>query len=284
MEEILNKENDWDQVTEASMVEGPIKNVTREKMSIAIKVMKPGKTAGPSEVCAEMISASGEVGVSVIVELCQRVLLGKGMPDEWQTSVLVPIFKGKGDVRNCNTYRGVKLLEHAMKIVERVLDRIIRELVNSDSMQFGFMPGRGTTDALFVVRRMQEEYRDKKKKLYMCFFDIEKAFDRVARKVMEWGMRKKGNTRSNHKSSDESLSRSKNEVRVGSELSQEFLVQVGVHQESVLSPLLFTIAVDVISENAREGLMNKILYADDLVLMSESMENLKEVFKMEKGV
>ena len=57
-------------------------------------------------------------------------------------------------------------------------------------MQFGFMPGRGTTDALFVVRRMQEEYRDKKK-WYMCFVDIEKAFDRVPRKVMEWAMIKK---------------------------------------------------------------------------------------------
>ena len=72
------------------MVEGPIKNVTREEMAIAVKVMKPGKAARPSEVCAE-ISASGEVGVSVMVELCQRVLDGKGMPDEWQTNVLVPI-------------------------------------------------------------------------------------------------------------------------------------------------------------------------------------------------
>ena len=71
-----------------------------------------------------------------------------------------------------------------MKIVERVLERRIRESVNIDSMQFGFMPGRGTTDALFVVRRMQEEYRDKKKKLYMCFVDIEKTFDRDPRKVM----------------------------------------------------------------------------------------------------
>ena len=47
------------------------------------------------------------------------------MPDEWQTSVLVPIFKGKEDVKNCNTYRGVKLIEHVMKIVERVLERRI---------------------------------------------------------------------------------------------------------------------------------------------------------------
>ena len=108
------------------MVEEPIKNVIREEMAIAIKVMKPGKAAGPSEVCAEMmISACGEVGVSVMVELCQRVFDGKGMPDEWQISVLVPIFKGKGDVRNCHTCRGVKLLEHAVTIVERVLERRI---------------------------------------------------------------------------------------------------------------------------------------------------------------
>ena len=52
----------------------------------------------------------------------------------------------------------------------------------------------------------------------------------------------------------------------------------------MLSPLLFTIAVDVISEKAREELMNEILYEDGLVLMSKSMENLREVFKMERGV
>ena len=57
----------------------------------------------------------------------------------------------------------------------------------------------------------------------------------------------------------------KTKVRVKSELSQEFLVQVGVHQGFVLSSLLFAIAVDVISEDAREGLMNEILCADDLV-------------------
>ena len=45
-----------------------------------------------------MISASGEVGVSVIVKLCQRVLNGKRMSDDWQTSVLVPIFKEKGNI------------------------------------------------------------------------------------------------------------------------------------------------------------------------------------------
>ena len=48
-----------------------------------------------------------------MVELCPQVLDGKGIPDEWQTSVLVPIFKEKGDD---NTFREVKLLDHVMKI------------------------------------------------------------------------------------------------------------------------------------------------------------------------
>ena len=181
-------------------------------------------------------------------------------------------------MRNCNTYR-VKLLEHPMKIAERVLERN-QELVHVNSMQFGFMPGRGTTEALFVVRRIQEKHRDKKKKLYMCFVNIEKAFDRIPRKVMEWAMRKKGLPEVIVRAVISFYHGAKTKVREGSELSQEFLVQVGAHRESVLSSLPFAIAVNVISENAREGLINEILYANDLVLMSESMENLREVFKI----
>ena len=121
------------------------------------------------------------------------------------------------------------------------------------------MPRRGTTDALYVVRRMQEEYRDKKKKLYMCLVDIEKAFDRVPRKVMKWAMRKKSLPEVIVRAVMTLYHGEKTKVRVGSESSEEFSVQVGVHQGSVLSPLVFAIAVDVISENTREELMNEIL-------------------------
>ena len=102
----------------------------------------------------DMIIASGTFGVGAMKKLCQRVFDGKGMPEEWKTSVVVPIFKGKADVMDCGAYRGVKLLEHAMKIVERVLENRIRELVMIDEIQFGFMPGKGTTHALFILRRM----------------------------------------------------------------------------------------------------------------------------------
>ena len=133
----------------------------------AMQKMKSGKAFRPFEVSEEIIVASGEIKVKVMMEPCQRLLDGRGMPDEWKTSVIVPIFKGKGDVMSWGLYRGVKLLEHAMKIVERVLERRIRTLVNLNEMQFGFMPGKGTVDAIFIVKRMQEEYQKNDKKLYM---------------------------------------------------------------------------------------------------------------------
>ena len=84
----------------------------------------------------------------------------------------------------------MKPLDHAIKIVERVLERRIQTLVNLNIMQFGFMPGKRTVDAIFIVRRMKEEYQQKDKQLYMCFVDMEKVLNRVPRKVMEWAMRK----------------------------------------------------------------------------------------------
>ena len=95
-------------------------------------------------------------------------------------------------MRECGAYRGVKLLEHCMKIVERVFERRLREVVEVNDMQCGFMPGKGTIDALFMVRMLQEKYDRKKRKLYMCFVDLEKAFDRVPREVIRWALRKKG--------------------------------------------------------------------------------------------
>ena len=71
-----------------------------------------------------------------------------------------------------------------MKIVEKVLARRLQRMVKVDEMQFGFMPAKGTIDTVFIFRRLQEEYLDKEK-LYMCFVDLEKAFDRVSRKVLE---------------------------------------------------------------------------------------------------
>ena len=76
-------------------------------------------------------------------------------------SIVVQILKGKGDIRNCSCYRAVRILERGMKVVERVLDKRLHRIVTVNEMQFGFMSDRGTTDTVFVLRRLQEEYHAK---------------------------------------------------------------------------------------------------------------------------
>ena len=66
-----------------------------------------------------MINARGKVGIDMMMKLCQLVPDGKGMLEDWKTSVMVQSTREK-DVTNCKAYRGVKLLEHGMKIIERV--------------------------------------------------------------------------------------------------------------------------------------------------------------------
>ena len=91
--------------------------------------MKLVKATGASEVAVEHILTSGMVGIEVITEISNRMLDGEGIPDDWRRSVLVPLYKGKVNLRDCGVYGGVKLLEHGMKVVERVFKRRLRNLV-----------------------------------------------------------------------------------------------------------------------------------------------------------
>ena len=91
-----------------------------------------------------------------------------------------------------------------MKVVERVLVKRLCRIMSVDEMKFGFMPERGTIDAVFILRRMQEEYQVKGKKLYMCFVDLEKAFD-SAKENVGMGIEEERKTRSFGWISDESV-------------------------------------------------------------------------------
>ena len=151
-------------------------------------MMKKGKAASPKGIVSDMFMADEDCSVDWLTSLCNLIVTQGRIPDDWKSSILLPVFKGKGDPMVCGSYRAIKLLEHAMKVIERVFKRRIREKVKTDAMQFGFMPGKGTTDAIFAIQQMQEKYGCKGKKLYFAFVDLEKAFDRVPREVTRYGM------------------------------------------------------------------------------------------------
>ena len=98
------------------------------------------------------------------------------------------------------------------------MEKRLCRIVSVDEVQYGFMPERGTIDAMFFIRTMQEEYHAKGNKLYMCFVELEKAFDRVPRKVMEWALRKKEIPEVHVRSVMNLCEGAKTRVRVDSEL------------------------------------------------------------------
>ena len=183
-----------------------------------------------------------------------------------------PVKNDTGDALDRGNYRGLKLTEQAMKILERIVDGLIRQVVSIDDSQFGFVPGRGTTDAIFVVRQLQEKYLAVNKRLYMAFVDLEKAFDRVPRKVIRWALRKLGVEEWIVRLVQGMYANARSRVRVGEGFSKEFEVKVGVHQGSVLSPLLFIIVLEALSREFRAGVPWEDLYADDLVIIADSLE------------
>ena len=74
------------------------------------------------------------------------------------------LFKGKGDVMECNNYRGIKLMSHTMKLWERMIEARLREITKIADNQFGFRPGKSTTEPIFALRMLQEKYREKKQR------------------------------------------------------------------------------------------------------------------------
>ena len=87
---------------------------------------------------------------------------------------------------------GRSALPTPMKVLESVTENLLQQQVRIDDMQFGFMPGRSTTDAIFIVRQLQEKFCGVNNTLYMDFVDLEKAFDRVHRRVIWLTLRELG--------------------------------------------------------------------------------------------
>ena len=242
--------------------------------------MKKGKAQGPDDIPVEAWIALGNKGVEFLVNFFNKLLRGEKMPDEWRRSVVVPLYKGKGDIKECGNYRGIKLMSHTMKLWERIIEARIRKEVTIAEQQFGFMPERSITDAIFCLKMLLEKWNEGQKAVHCAFIDLEKAYDRVPREEL-WECLWLAETSECYiKIIKGMYDGATTSVRSAAGLTKEFKVGVGLYQGSALSPFLFAIIIDRLKENIRKDAPWNMLFAHDIVLSRQNYRELEEDLKI----
>ncbi|KAK2919151.1 hypothetical protein Q8A73_003522 [Channa argus] len=138
------------------------------------------------------------------------------------------------------------------------------------------MPRKSTTDAVFALRMLMEKYREGHRELHCVFVDLEKAYDRVPREELWYCMRTSGVAEKYVRVVQDMYESCKTVVRCAVGVTEEFKVEVGLHQGSALSPFLFALVMDRLTDEVRQESPWTMMFADDIVICSESREQVEE--------
>ena len=115
---LLNQENPRDRrEMRTKETKRDVEDISVEEVRTGLRKMKKGKAQGPDDIPVEVWIALGNKGVEFLVNFFNRLLQGEKVPDEWRRSVLVPLYKGKGEIKECGNYREIKLMSHSMETV-----------------------------------------------------------------------------------------------------------------------------------------------------------------------
>ena len=224
---LLNTENNREELATVPPTEGPVQDLEPTEVEYQLERMKNNKSTGPDELPIDLIKLLKERGINWMT-LCLREIMRNGIPQEWRTSVITPIFKQKGDPLMCGNYRGIKLLSHCLKLLERVIEARLRLIVNIKQNQYGFQKGRSTTEPMFCLRILQEKFREFNRDLHMVFVDLEKAYDTIPRDLIWYCLRRRGVPEGYIKTIPDMYENCSTKVRTTSGNTEAIEIQVGL--------------------------------------------------------
>ena len=263
-----------------------------EEVTAAIKAMKSGKAPGADGVTAEMLKADVNVMAPILTEIFKQIWEEGQIPEAWKTGLTFKLPK-KGDLGDCNNWRGITLLSLTSKVFSRiVLSRLIAVLEKDlRPQQAGFRPGRSCSDHIVTLRQILEQSKEWNTPLYINFIDLEKAFDSIHRESLWKILRHYGVPAKLVQVVAMLYSDFKSQVICDSELTEAFNVSTGVKQGCILSPFLFILAMDWIMKNSTDGerrgikwtmtmtattTLEDLDFADDIALLSYRHQDMQE--------
>lgn len=246
-----------------------------DEMMGAVKTMPNWKAVGPDDLPAELLKIDHPDFIQCFHHILVNVWITGEVPQQWKDAIIKVLYKKK-DRTDCNNYRGISLVAHAGKVLLKIVASRISNYCEDRGIfpeeQCGFRPTRSTVDMLFVVRRLQELGRDRKIPLYMCFIDLQKAYDSVDRELL-WQVL----TRVGIPTKMLTIIRQFHDgmracVRTDDgEHSDWFNVTQGLRQGCVLSPLLFNVFFAAVIHVV-------------LVRFSEDEDIMRDLVHLEEGV
>ena len=266
--------------------------ITNEELLKSIKQLRNNASGGPDLLLNEFFKNASNVLLPYLHKLFNSCLARGYFPDSWSEGHIVPIFKS-GDTSDPGNYRGITLLSTLGKLFSRVLNnRLIAWAEQYEvyiEAQAGFRKGMSTTDNIFVLHGIISNTLNQGGTLYCAFVDFKKAFDFVVRDILWYKLIKLG-VRGKILEVIRSMYKCiKSRVKYMNTLSSEFSCYLGVRQGECLSPFLFSMYLNDLEQEFVEkgvqgidvGMLNLclLLYADDIILLANSAENLTKFFK-----
>ena len=156
-----------------------------EEVTAAIKATKSCKAPGADGVIAEMLKADVNVTAPILTEIFKQIWEEGQIPEAWKTGLIFKLPK-KGDLGDCNNWRGITLLSLTSKVFSRIVLSRLTAVLEKDlrPQQAGFRPGRSCSDHIFTLRQILEQSKEWNTPLYISFIDLEKAFDSIHRESL----------------------------------------------------------------------------------------------------
>ena len=222
--------------------------ITKEEVRLGAKRIKGNKAVGTDLVQGRIWKELLKVDsyIELVAKLFNKMYKNEMFPERWKVAEVVPIYKNKGKRGDPCNYRNISILSALMKLYTGILANRLNvwaEKYNIVSKwQNGFRRNKRIMDNVLIMQTVSEKYLKKKRgKIYWCFIDLERAYDKVCRNKLWWVLRNKGVSAKfigNLKGIYADISF---RIRVNKfgETTDKFQQNVGVRQGCNLSPYLF---------------------------------------------
>ena len=262
--------------------------LTKDEVLAAIKSLKNHKSTSFDMISNEMLKASMPTLLNPIVLLFQTMIDNSIYSKYWKLDILSPIHK-KGMKDDPNNFRGIAVASCFGKLFNTILKNRLQSFCDENDLinpaQISGKKGARTADHLTVIRFLIEKYTKEGKKLFVCFFDLKKAFDSVNRLTLFYKLLQKYKIGGRFlKMLQDIYDNNQMFIKVKSGLTQPFLTTVGVKQGCVLSPLIFNLFINDLPDQFDDQCdpvhlggqaVHALMFADDVVILSQSADGLR---------